>query len=136
LPTGIWYSPGVKANVLFFDKRPATRGPATSEIWVYDLRSDRNFSLRQNPITSADLADFVSCYSSGNLVQRKEDARYRRFKYEEIVSRDKANLDIQWQTDIAGTTRVGTPQALMREILEDLEVAMREFSAAEKINQR
>src|SRR5260221_4483181 len=50
LPTGIWYSSGVKANVLFFDKKSITTNPATKEIWVYDLRSNRNFSLRQNPI--------------------------------------------------------------------------------------
>jgi len=29
--TGIWYSPGVTANVLFFDKKPLTKTPATKE---------------------------------------------------------------------------------------------------------
>ncbi len=133
LPTGIWYSPGVKANVLFFDKKVSTGTPATREIWIYDLRSTRSFSLRQNPIASADLTDFVHCYCPGALSKRKETDRFRRFKYAEIILRDKANLDIQWQPEALGRpTQAGTPQMLMKEILEDLEVAIREFAAAER----
>ncbi len=132
LPTGIWYSPGVKANVLFFDKKPVTKYPSTKEIWVYDLRSNRNFSLRQNPIGPKDLTDFIQCYYSDDPTQRKETANFRRFKYSEIITRDKANLDIQWQHETKNATQVGTPQALMKEILEDLEEAMREFAAAER----
>src|SRR5262249_22252115 len=58
LPTGIWYSPGVKANVLFFD-RPFRDEPipATRSVWFYDLRTSQKFSLRQNPIADADLLD-------------------------------------------------------------------------------
>ena len=62
LPTGIWYSAGVKANVLFFDKKPAINTPATKEVWVYDLRSNQKFSLRQNQIRTEDLTDFIQCY--------------------------------------------------------------------------
>ncbi len=87
LPTGIWYSPGVKANVLFFDKSPASKAPATKEIWVYDLRSGRKFSLRQNPIESEDLTDFVRCYNADNPTRRKETPHFRRFKYSEILAR-------------------------------------------------
>jgi len=132
LPTGIWYSPGVKANVLFFCKKEARSTPATREVWFYDLRSGKNFSLRQNPITSADLEDFVRCYCADGLSRRKETRCFRRFKLEEIVARDKANLDIQWQAEATNVIPGSAPQVLMREILEDLEVAMREFAAAEK----
>lgn len=132
LPTGIWYSPGVKANVLFFDKKPITKTPATKEIWIYDLRSNVNFSLRQNPIGSEDLADFIQCYCADDPTKRKETIHFRRFKYSEIIARDKANLDIQWRHETMTTTKEGTPQALMKEILEDLEEAMREFAAAER----
>ncbi len=131
LPTGIWYSPGVKANVLFFDKKPETEEPATKEVWVYDLRSNLSFSLRQNPIKSEDLADFVSCYSADDRMQRKATARFRRFSYSEIMSRDKANLDIQWQDQNINTQQRESPQALMKLILDDLDEAMREFAAAE-----
>ncbi len=131
LPTGIWYSPGVKANVLFFDKRPVTTTPATKEVWVYDLRSNRNFSLRQNPIQPEDLTDFIHCYCADDPIRRKETDHFRRFKYSEIVARDKANLDIQWQYETTNVAKRVTPQALMKDILEDLEEAMREFAAAE-----
>ena len=47
LPTGIWYSPGVKANVLFFDKKPLATTPATKDLWVYDLRSERSFFAQE-----------------------------------------------------------------------------------------
>ncbi|MGH7456656.1 MAG: HsdM family class I SAM-dependent methyltransferase, partial [bacterium] len=131
LPTGIWYSPGVKANVLFFDKKPVTETPATKEVWVYDLRSNRNFSLRQNPIGPEDLTDFIHCYRADDPTQRKETAHFRRFEYSEIVARAKANLDIQWQDDTMNVIQSETPQTLMKKILEDLEEAMREFSAVE-----
>lgn len=132
LPTGIWYSPGVKANVLFFDKKNVTKAPATKEVWVYDLRSNQSFSLRQNPIESEDLTDFIHCYRADDPAQRKETARFRRFKYSELISREKANLDIQWEEETVNTTLGDTPQALMKEILKDLEEAIKEFAAAEK----
>jgi type I restriction enzyme M protein len=131
LPTGIWYSSGVKANVLFFDKKPVTKIPATKEIWVYDLRSNRNFSLRQNPIQREDMTDFVRCYSATDPTRRKETAHFKRFKYSEILARDKANLDIQWQQETTNGVQQETPQMLMQEILADLAEAMKEFAAAE-----
>jgi type I restriction enzyme M protein len=136
LPTGIWYSPGVKANVLFFDKKPTQGVPATKEIWVYDLRSDRSFSLRQTPIQSEHLTDFVRCYCADDRSQRKETLLFRRFKYSEIASRDKANLDFQWQNVTTRSSRSETPQALMKEIMKDLDEAMREFAAAESAIER
>lgn len=131
LPTGIWYSPGIKANVILFDKKQSTKTPATSEVWIYDLRSNRNFSLRQNPIRPEDLTDFVQCYRADDLTRRKQTDQFRRFSYSEIIARDNANMDIQWQHKVTNGTH-GTPQALMKEILRDLEEAMREFAAAEK----
>ncbi|HMN12390.1 MAG TPA: class I SAM-dependent DNA methyltransferase, partial [Bellilinea sp.] len=62
LPTGIWYSPGVKANVLFFDKKPAAREPWTNALWIYDFRTNVHFTLKTNPLKSNDLDDFVQCY--------------------------------------------------------------------------
>jgi len=131
LPTGIWYSPGVRVNVLFFDKKLVTRPPTTKELWVYDLRSDQNFSLRQNPIGPTDLTDFTRCYCADDPTRRKETGRFRRFKYSEIVGRDNANLDIQWHQEKTNTIQGETPQTLMKQILRDLEEAMREFAAAE-----
>jgi type I restriction enzyme M protein len=132
LPTGIWYSSGVKANVLFFDKKPETKTPSTKEIWVYDLRSNKKFSLRNNPIRSDDLTNFVQCYSAADRSKRRENEHFRRFQYADIIARDKANLDIQWQQEIADVANGSTPKTLMLEILTDLEEAMKEFAAAEE----
>ncbi|MFZ2656607.1 MAG: N-6 DNA methylase [Victivallales bacterium] len=131
LPTGIWYSPGVKANVLFFDKKSNSNTPVTKELWVYDLRSNHNFSLKSNPIAVGDLTDFIHCYNADERTQRKETTHFRRFKYSEIIARDKASLDIQWQQDKTNMVKASNPQELMKEILQDLEEAMREFAAAE-----
>jgi len=131
LPTGIWYSPGVKANVIFFDKKGLTATAGTRDLWVYDLRSSRRFSVRQNRIEPEDLVDFVHCYRADDPARREETSRFRRFKYSEIIARDKANLDIQWGSGAANATQGETPQELMREILRDLEEAMEGFAAAE-----
>lgn len=131
LPTGIWYSAGVKANVLFFDKKPLSEKPATKELWVYDLRSNRNFSLRQNPISSDDMTDFVDSYRANAIAKRAETPVFRKFRYSDIVKRDKANLDIQCKQTESETNHGQSPQVLMQEILKDLEEAMKEFAAAE-----
>ena len=131
LPTGIWYSAGVKANVLFFDKRPPGKNPVTKELWIYDLRSERTFSLRQNPIVSEDLKDFVQCYQANDRARRVETGSFRRFSYNELIARDRTSLDIQWQPVADSTARRETPQSLMKDIMKDLEEAMKEFAAAE-----
>ena len=89
------------------------------------------FQLRQNPIGPADLTDFIACYCADDRTRRKETAHFRRFKYSEIIARDNANLDIQWYQEATIAIQGETPQALMKEIIKDLEEAMKEFAAAE-----
>lgn len=132
LPTGIWYSTGIKANVLFFNKKAVTNSHATKEVWVYDLRSNRKYSLRQNPIGSEDLTDFIDCYQADDPNRRKETEHFRRFTYPEIISRDKTNLDLQWQYQTTHATESETPQEIMKEIIGDLKEALSEFGAAER----
>lgn len=104
LPTGIFYAQGVKANVLFFEKKTASPTNQTKEVWIYDLRSDMHFTLKKNPLKESDLTEFIACYNPKNRHEREEiydaatnpNGRWRRFTYEEIVSRDKASLDIKW----------------------------------------
>ena len=135
LPTGIWYSPGVKANVLFFfDKKPAAKTPQTKELWVYDLRTNRNFTLRQNPIADEDLKEFVQCYQTTKRGKREESDRFKRFTYADLMARDKANLNIFWLKDdsLADTENLPKPAVLAAEIVEDLEEALEEFSAVEE----
>jgi type I restriction enzyme M protein len=132
LPTGIWYSAGVKANVLFFDKKPpSAKVAATKEIWIYDLRSNQKFSLKQKQITSEDLAEFVHCYSPNDRSRRRESRNFRCVKYADIVAREKASLDIQWLHEDDSKPNEETPQALIAGILQDLDEAMKEFAAVE-----
>lgn len=136
LPTGIWYSPGVKANVIFFDKKMGGRVPATKEVWVYDLRSNFNFSLRHNPIGQDDLQDFIRCYCAEDQARRKETDRFRRFRYSKIIARNRASLDLKWRHKRIATSQDVTPQSIMKEILRDLEEAIKEFAATESELQR
>ena len=129
LPTGIFYAQGVKANVLFFDRKPASETPWTKELWIYDLRTNRRFTLKTNPLTRADLDDFVSCYNPDNRHQRQEAERFRRFSYDDLVKRDKANLDIFWLRDesMEDTASLPPPDIIAEEILEDLRAALEQL---------
>ena len=129
LPTGIFYAQGVKANVLFFDRKPASETPWTKELWIYDLRTNRRFTLKTNPLTRADLDDFVACYNPENRMQREETERFRRFAYDELVKRDKANLDIFWLRDesMEDSASLPPPDEIAEEIVEDLRAALEQL---------
>ena len=71
LPTGLFYAQGVKANVLFFDKKPASETPWTKKLWIYDLRTNKHFTLKTNPLKREDLDEFVQCYNPENRYQRQ-----------------------------------------------------------------
>ncbi len=70
LPTGIFYAQGVKANVLFFDRKPASETPWTKQLWIYDLRTNMDFTLKTNPLARADLNEFVECFHADNRFER------------------------------------------------------------------
>ncbi len=133
LPTGIFYAQGVKANVLFFDKKVARPdAPWTERVWVYDLRTNQHFTLKQRPLKRADMDDFVSAYQPGMpTTSRVESERFKAFTYDEIVARDKANLDITWLKDdsLEDIDNLPSPDVIAREIVEDLTAALAEFEA-------
>ena len=137
LPTGIFYKPGVKANVIFFDKRPASAEMQTQEVWIYDFRTNVHFTLKQHPMTEADLADFIKCYNPENRHERTEtwsednlDGRFRRFYIQEILERDRTSLDIFWLKDksLADLDNLPAPEELAQDIMENLQAAMDGFS--------
>jgi type I restriction enzyme M protein len=132
LPTGIFYAGGVKANVLFFDKKPASETPWTSKLWVYDFRTNQHFTLKQRPLRREDLQDFVDSYAPGQpRDQRAENERFRAFPLDELLARDKANLDITWLKDdsLEDLDNLPAPEIIAREIVEDLTAALAEFEA-------
>ena len=130
LPTGIFYAQGVKANVLFFDRKPASETPWTRTLWIYDLRTNKHFTLKTNTLARADLDDFVRCYNPGNRHQRSEGERFRCFSYEDLIKRDKANLDIFWLRDdsLGDSSDLPDPAVLAAEIVEDLQAALDQFA--------
>ena len=138
LPTGIFYKQGVKANVIFFDKRPASPERQTREVWIYDFRTNIHFTLKQNPMKESDLDDFVACFNPENRHQRKEtwsqenpDGRWRRFTVDEIWKRDKKSLDIFWVKDksLADLDNLPEPDVLAEDIIENLQSALEGFQA-------
>lgn len=132
LPTGIFYAQGVKANVLFFDKRPASELPWTETLWVYDLRTNQHFTLKQNQLRREHLDDFVRSYRPGApRSERVETERFKSFTYDELIGRDKVNLDLAWLRDdsLEDTDHLPAPEVIAREIVEDLTAALVEFEA-------
>src|SRR6266536_3566755 len=130
LPTGIFYSQGVKANILFFDRKPASETPWTKALWIYDLRTNRHFTLKENPLKRSDLDDFVACYNPKNRHERKESGRFKSFTYEELAKRDKLNLHIFWLKDesLEASANLPDPDIIAQEIVEDLEAALSQFA--------
>ncbi|MEU9717828.1 N-6 DNA methylase [Streptomyces sp. NPDC047976] len=134
LPTGIFYANGVKANVLFFDKcapRPGGK-PATKQLWVYDFRTDQRFTLKQRPLRREHLDDFVAAYHSGGVDHsaRKPSERFRPYAYDELIARDKVNLDLTvLQSASASSSPLVPPDVIAQEIVDDLESALAEFIA-------
>jgi type I restriction enzyme M protein len=99
LPTGIFYANGVKANVLFWDNKPKDGKVHTKGVWVYDLRTNKHFTLKTRPLKTDDLQDFVACYRPENRHERAESERFRYFSYDTLIARDKASLDVFWLKD-------------------------------------
>jgi type I restriction enzyme M protein len=130
LPTGLFYAQGVKANVLFFDRKPASEKPWTSKLWIYDLRTNTHFTLKTNSMVSEDLKDFVKCYNPQNRNDRQETDRFKVFTYEDIMKRDKVSLDIFWLKDdsIEDSANLPAPEILAREIADNLEAALEQFN--------
>jgi type I restriction enzyme M protein len=160
LPTGIFYAQGVKANVLFFDRKPAQEKPWTQKLWIYDLRTNMHFTLKENPLKRSDLDDFVGCYfgrpvstsQSGSFPvgvgeaqtegahgvthptlsrhNRVETERFKSFTYDDLMKRDKVNLDIFWLKDEAleESANLPAPEIIAADIAADLEAALEQFA--------
>jgi len=161
LPTGIFYAQGVKANVLFFDRKPAQEKPWTEKLWIYDLRTNMHFTLKENTLKRSDLDDFVACYfgkpgstphpgplpvrggegdkkgtpaegsrPTGSRHNRVETDRFKSFAYDDLIKRDKVNLDIFWLKDEAleESANLPAPEIIAQEIVDDLEAALEQFA--------
>jgi type I restriction enzyme M protein len=139
LPTGIFYAQGVKANVLFFDRKPGAKETWTKQLWIYDLRTNKDFTLKTRRMSRADLDEFVACYHPANRNKREPiwdekehpQGRWRMFSYDEVVARDKCSLDIFWLKDesLEDSANLPAPHILAEEIADDLRSALEQIES-------
>jgi len=119
LPIGTFtpYSPGVKANIIFFVK-----GEPTKQVWIYDNRTNVEKVSIRHPLTAEYFKDFEACYHSS---PRKETERFKKFTREEIAKRDN-NLDILWLKDEEAKmdVEVSEPEEIIGEAISHLQTAM------------
>jgi type I restriction enzyme M protein len=129
LPTGIFYAQGVKANVVFFDNAPKDGRVHTKGVWFYDMRTNKHFTLKTRTLKLDDLQDFVACYHPENRHERKETERFKFYRYDDLIDRDKASLDIFWLRDdsLDNLDDLPPPDVLQQEIIEHLEAALASF---------
>lgn len=138
LPTGIFYAQGVKSNVLFFEKKKQLEEIGTKEVWFYDYRTNIHHTPKNNPITFKHLSEFIASYKVGNEEEREEswstnvpNGRWRKYSYQEIIERDKTNLDIFWLKDnnLIDLENLPDPEVLIDDIIENIESTLSNFRA-------
>src|SRR5450432_3762450 len=124
-------------SALFLDRKPAQEKPWTTKLWIYDLRTNLHFTLKEHTLKRSDLDDFVACYNPKNRRERKptwseknEKGRWRAYGYEELIKRDKINLDIFWLKDEAleDSANLPAPEIIAADIVADLEAALEQFA--------
>ncbi|MGB7249052.1 MAG: N-6 DNA methylase [Phormidesmis sp.] len=134
LPTGIFYSPGVKTNVLFFQRGKSEKGN-TQNVWVYDLRTNMPKFGKRTPLTRAHFKPFEACYGEdangeSDRTDQGEKGRFRCFERAFIAQRGE-NLDISWLQDesLQSVEDLPEPDEIVSAIMEKLQVAMTEMQA-------
>ncbi len=131
LPTGIFYRQGVKANVLFFEARPTRREPWTEALWVYDLRTNQRFTLKERPLRHADMADFIARARLSDRHRREESERFKRYTYAELAARDRLDMNLSWLREEGATdpATLPPPAEIAASIADELETALARFRA-------
>jgi type I restriction enzyme M protein len=134
LPTGIFYSPGVKTNILFLTRGTNDSGN-TKGVWVYDLRANMPAFGKTTPLNREHFAEFEQAFGSDPYGKAKpkdlgEEARFRRFSRDQIRARND-NLDIAWLRDEEADAeeRLTEPEDIAAAITEHLRSALEEIEA-------
>ena len=83
------------------------------------------------------LADFIRCYNPPNRhrraaawhAQHAPDGRWRSYRYDEIIARDKTSLDLFWLKDesLTNLDDLPAPEDLAARIVEHLEAGLASF---------
>ncbi len=124
------FKTGEPDDTLLFDRKPSQEKPWTEMLWIYDFRTNKHFTLKENQLKRSDLDDFVACYHVENRHQRKETERFKCFNYDDLIKRDKVNLDIFWLKDdsLEDFANLPAPDVIAAEIVEELEAALEQFA--------
>ena len=101
----------------------------SKSVWFYDLRTNKHFTLKTRTLKQGDLQDFIQCYNPENRHERRETERFKFFRYDELLARDKASLDIFWLKDdsLDNLDDLPPPEVLQQEIIEHLQAALAAF---------
>ena len=104
---------------------------STQEVRPPDESTNQHFTLKERTLKRSDLDEFVQCFHAENRHERKESERFKGFVYEDLVKRDKVNLDIFWLRDesLEDSANLPDPHLLALEIAEELEAALEQFAA-------
>jgi type I restriction enzyme M protein len=132
LPTGIFYSQGVKTNVVFLTRGETDRG-STKSIWLYDLRNQMVAFGKTRPLKVGDFAEFEKAFGTDPLGRAKrkdqgEEGRFRCFKRDEIRARNDT-LDIGWfhSTEVEAEEHLTDPEDIAAAIVTHLKAALEEI---------
>jgi type I restriction enzyme M protein len=137
LPAGLFYAQGIKANVLFFEKPAKPKFTLTSPLWIYDLRTDKRFTLKTSPLEKSDLDDFIACFHAADRTSQKStwsndnlNGRWRAYSSDEILSREKLNLDIMWLKSADQQIQIDelSPHTILVSIAENLRQVLDDIS--------
>lgn len=123
--------PGVLRQLFYSLKKPAAVKSWTNDLWVYDFRTNQHFTQKTMSMKRPHLDKFVACYMPGNRGARMESERFKVYAYEELMARDKANLDLIWLKDDSLEDAANLPalEIIVSEIMDKLESALSEFTA-------
>ncbi len=132
LPTGIFYAQGVKANVLFVERKSPGSEASTKELWVYDFRTNQHFTLKTKTLKRSELDEFVAAYKPGKRHERVESESFKRYSIDKIKERPGFNLDL-WaelkDESLEDAANLPAPEVIAEEIVENLTAAVEQFQA-------
>jgi len=131
-----------KANVIFFDAKPASKSVWTKKLRIYDIRTNIHKTLKENSLKREDFAELEELYKpqdrskrNPTWTEKNPEGHWHVFTYDELIARDKTNLDIFWLKDesLENTENLPAPNILAQEIVEQLEAALEEFRSVEDL---
>ncbi len=108
-------------------RRAPTAKPNSKALWIYDFRTNMHFTLRKNHAEAFRPRRLRSRATlPRNRSKRQETERFKRFPVDDLLKRDKLNLDIFWLKDdsLDDVDSLPPPDEIAAEIVENLQAAL------------